>query len=202
MMNNSRRSPFKPFRNSLVAIMISLLVSGCGVIVVTTATVLAIDVARDRRGASVYWDDNKTEIRLGNLIGKQKQIQNEHVNITVYNGVALLTGEVPDQRDIDDIIDLVKADEGTSQVINRLELAGKTNMNSRANDGWLTTKVKTAIAGSDFSDSTRIKVVTERANVYLMGLVKPAEAQVAVDAARSVTGVVRVIKVFEYVEAD
>lgn len=202
MMNNSRRSPFKPFRNSLVAIMISLLVSGCGVIVVTTATVLAIDVARDRRGASVYWDDNKTEIRLGNLIGKQKQIQNEHVNITVYNGVALLTGEVPDQRDIDDIIDLVKADEGTTQVINRLELAGKTNMNSRANDGWLTTKVKTAIAGSDFSDSTRIKVVTERANVYLMGLVKPAEAQVAVDAARGVTGVVRVIKVFEYVEAD
>ena len=201
MMNNSRRSPFKPFRNSLVAIMISLLVSGCGVIVVTTATVLAIDVARDRRAASVYWDDNKTEIRLGNLIGKQKQIQNEHVNITVYNGVALLTGEVPDQRDIDDIIDLVKADEGTSQVINRLELAGKTNMNSRANDGWLTTKVKTAIAGSDFSDSTRIKVVTERANVYLMGLVKPAEAQVAVDAARGVTGVVRVIKVFEYVEA-
>ena len=202
MMNNSRRSPFKPFRHSLVAILISLLVSGCGVIVVTTATVLAIDVARDRRGASVYWDDNKTEIRLGNLIGKQKQIQNEHVNITVYNGVALLTGEVPDQRDIDDIIDLVKADEGTSQVINRLELAGKTNMNSRANDGWLTTKVKTAIAGSDFSDSTRIKVVTERANVYLMGLVKPAEAQVAVDAARGVTGVVRVIKVFEYVEAD
>lgn len=202
MMNNSRRSPFKPFRNSLVAIMISLLVSGCGVIVVTTATVLAIDVARDRRGASVYWDDNKTEIRLGNLIGKQKQIQNEHVNITVYNGVALLTGEVPDQRDIDDIIDLVKADEGTSQVINRLELAGKTNMNSRANDGWLTTKVKTAIAGSDFSDSTRIKVVTERANVYLMGLVKPAEAQIAVDAARGVTGVVRVIKVFEYLEED
>ena len=202
MKNKSHRSPFKPFRNSLVAIMISLLVSGCGVIVVTTATVLAIDVARDRRGASVYWDDNKTEIRLGNLIGKQKQIQNEHVNITVYNGVALLTGEVPDQRDIDDIIDLVKADEGTTQVINRLELAGKTNMNSRANDGWLTTKVKTAIAGSDFSDSTRVKVVTERANVYLMGLVKPAEAQIAVDAARGVTGVVRVIKVFEYLEAD
>lgn len=202
MKNKSHRSLFKPFRNSLVAIMISLLVSGCGVIVVTTATVLAIDVARDRRGASVYWDDNKTEIRLGNLIRKQKQIQNEHVNITVYNGVALLTGEVPDQRDIDDIIDLVKADEGTTQVINRLELAGKTNMNSRANDGWLTTKVKTAIAGSDFSDSTRVKVVTERANVYLMGLVKPAEAQIAVDAARGVTGVVRVIKVFEYLEED
>ena len=202
MKNNSRRSLFKPFRNSLVAIMISLLVSGCGVIVVTTATILAIDVARDRRGASVYWDDNKTEIRLGNLIGKQKQIQNEHVNITVYKGVALLTGEVPDQRDIDDIIDLVKADEGTTQVINRLELAGKTNMNSRANDGWLTTKVKTAIAGSDFSDSTRVKVVTERANVYLMGLVKPAEAQIAVDATRGVTGVVRVIKVFEYIEED
>ena len=166
----------KPFRHSLLALTLACLVSGCGVVLVTTAPVMAIDVARDRRGASVYWDDN----------------------VTVYNGVVLLTGEVPDQRDIDTSIDVAKSHQGSRQVINRLELAGKTNMNSRANDGWITTKVKTAIATSAPVDSTRIIVVTERANVYLMGLVKPEEADIAVDATRSVTGVVRVIKVFEY----
>jgi len=190
----------KRLRNLFFALVIPLMVSGCAIVAVTAVTVLAVDVARDRRGASVYWDDNKTEVRLSGAIGDQKQIENEHVNVTVYNGVALLTGEVPDQRDIDTILDLVKADKGVRQVVNRLELAGKTNMNSRANDGWLTTKVKTAIAGSDFSDSTRIKVVTERASVYLMGLVTQKEADVAVEATRSVTGVVRVIKVFEYIE--
>ena len=189
----------KPFRHSILALAIACLVSGCGIVLVTTATVMAIDVARDRRGASVYWDDNKMELDIKRLIGKQKQIEHEHINVTVYNGVVLLTGEVPDQRDIDTSIDVAKSHQGSRQVINRLELAGKTNLNSRANDGWITTKVKTAIATSAPVESTRIKVVTERANVYLMVLVKPEEADIAVEATRSVTGVVRVIKVFEYI---
>ena len=199
-MNRVRSAKtLKPFRHSLLALTIACLVSGCGIVLVTTATVMAIDIARDRRGSSVYWDDNKMELNIARSIDKQKQIEHEHVNVTVYNGVVLLTGEVPDQRDIDSIIDLAKSHQGSRQVINRLELAGKTNMNSRANDGWITTKVKTAIATSAPVDSTRIKVVTERANVYLMGLVRPEEAQIAVKATRSVTGVVRVIKVFEYI---
>ncbi|MGE4659983.1 MAG: BON domain-containing protein [Arenicellales bacterium] len=199
-MNRVRSAKtLKPFRHSLLALTIACLVSGCGIVLVTTATVMAIDIARDRRGSSVYWDDNKMELNIARSIDKQKQIEHEHVNVTVYNGVVLLTGEVPDQRDIDSIIDLTKSHQGSRQVINRLELAGKTNMNSRANDGWITTKVKTAIATSAPVDSTRIKVVTERANVYLMGLVRPEEAQIAVEATRSVTGVVRVIKVFEYI---
>ena len=199
-MNRVRSAKtLKPFRHSLLALTIACLVSGCGIVLVTTATVMAIDIARDRRGSSVYWDDNKMELNISRSIDKQKQIEHEHVNVTVYNGVVLLTGEVPDQRDIDSIIDLAKLHQGSRQVINRLELAGKTNMNSRANDGWITTKVKTAILTSAPVDSTRIKVVTERANVYLMGLVRPEEAQIAVEATRSVTGVVRVIKVFEYI---
>lgn len=191
-------SSLKSIRTTAIALLAAVSVSGCAIVAVTAVAVVGIDVMRDRRGASVYWDDNKTERRLASTI--DDQIKNENVSVTIYNGVTLLTGEVPDQRDIDTIIDLVKADEGVRQVINRLELAGSTNMTSRANDSWLTTKVKAAIAASD-ADSTRIKVVTERANVYLMGLVTAKEAEDAVNATRSVTGVVRVIKVFEYIEA-
>lgn len=196
-LHSSRSRRFKSIRNTLTALVVAMSVGGCAIVAVTAVAVVGIDVARDRRGASIYWDDNKTERRLAGAI--DDQVKNENVSVTVYNGVTLLTGEVPDQRDIDSIIDLAKADEGVRQVINRLELAGSTNMTSRANDSWLTTKVKTAIAASD-ADSTRIKVVTERANVYLMGLVTPKEAEDAVNATRTVTGVVRVIKVFEYIE--
>jgi len=196
-LHSSRSRRFKSIRNTLTALVVAMSVGGCAIVAVTAVAVVGIDVARDRRGASIYWDDNKTERRLAGAI--DDQVKNENVSVTVYNGVTLLTGEVPDQRDIDSIIDLVKADEGVRQVINRLELAGSTNMTSRANDSWLTAKVKTAIATSD-ADSTRIKVVTERANVYLMGLVTPKEAEDAVNATRTVTGVVRVIKVFEYIE--
>ncbi|MEC8224892.1 MAG: BON domain-containing protein, partial [Pseudomonadota bacterium] len=43
-----------------------------------------------------------------------------------------------------------------------------------------------------------IKVVTENGEVFLMGLVSDSEANLAVDVARNVSGVERVIKVFEY----
>ena len=191
--------PKRPFRHTLLALLVAVTVSGCGIVVATTAVVIAVDVARDRRGASVYWDDNKIEFDIRGSISDQKEIQNENVSVTVFNGTVLLTGEVPDQRDIDKILDLAKAHKGSQQVVNRLELAGKTNLTSRANDGWITTRVKTAMATSGALDPTRVKVVTERANVYLMGLVTRAEAEAAVKVTRSVPGVVRVIKVFEYI---
>ena len=191
--------PKRPFRHTLLALLAAVTVSGCGIVVATTAVVIAVDVARDRRGVSVYWDDNKIEFDIRGSISDQKEIQNENVSVTVFNGIVLLTGEVPDQRDIDKILDVAKAHKGSQQVVNRLELAGKTNLTSRANDGWITTRVKTAMATSGALDPTRVKVVTERANVYLMGLVTPAEAEAAVKVTRSVSGVVRVIKVFEYI---
>ena len=191
--------PKRPFRHTLLALLVAVTVSGCGIVVATTAVVIAVDVARDRRGASVYWDDNKIEFDIRGSISDQKEIQNENVSVTVFNGIVLLTGEVPDQRDIDKILNLAKAHKGSQQVVNRLELAGKTNLTSRANDGWITTRVKTAMATSGALDPTRVKVVTERANVYLMGLVTRAEAEAAVKVTRSVPGVVRVIKVFEYI---
>jgi osmotically-inducible protein OsmY len=172
---------------------------GCGIALVTAATVLTIDVVRDRREARTYWDDNKSEMDIRGAVAKSKDIDDENISVTIWNGVVLLTGEVPSQRNIDTILDIAKSHNHTRQVINRIELAGRTNMTSQVNDSWLTARVKTAIAASGTLDATKFKIVTERANVYLMGLVTTAEAAAAVDIVRTVPGVVRVIKVFEYI---
>jgi osmotically-inducible protein OsmY len=192
--------PLHNNRPSLLALILTVafLISGCGIILVTTAAVSAIDVIRDRREIGTLWDDNKMELSLRQSISKNEQIDNSNVSVTAFNGIALLTGEVPDQRAIDQILDLAKSHPDASQVINRIELAGKTNLNSRANDSWITGRVKTAMLTSRTIDATKIKIVTERANVYLMGLVSRSEAEAAVAITRSVPGVVRVIKVFEY----
>ncbi|HJP09894.1 MAG TPA: BON domain-containing protein [Arenicellales bacterium] len=181
----------------LVTVVLST--GGCGIALVTAATVLTIDVVRDRREARTYWDDNKAEVDIRRAVAKDKDIDDENVSVTIWNGVVLLTGEVPSQRNIDTILDIAKSHNHTRQVINRIELAGRTNMTSRANDSWLTARVKTAVAASGTLDATKLKIVTERANVYLMGLVTRAEAAAAVDIVRTVPGVVRVIKVFEYI---
>ena len=193
-MTSSRCTSLKRVCLGLLLLAGSILAGGC----VPAVTLLAIDVIRDEREPRAYWQDNKAEMDIRFSIYRNKTISDTNVSVTIWNSVVLLTGEVPDQQAIDRILDIAKSHHYTRQVVNRIELAGRTNVASRGNDSWLTGRVKTALVVSGTVDPTRFKVVTERANVYLMGLVTSAEATEAVLIVRSVPGVVRVIKVFEY----
>ena len=193
-MTCSRCTSLKSVCLGLLLLAGSILAGGC----VPAVSLLAIDVVRDEREPRAYWQDNKAEMNIRFSIYRNKTISDTNVSVTIWNAVVLLTGEVPDQQTIDRILDIAKSHHYTRQVVNRIELAGRTNMASRINDSWLTGRVKTALVVSGTVDPTRFKVVTERANVYLMGLVTSAEATEAVLIVRSVPGVVRVIKVFEY----
>ena len=193
-MTSSRCTSLKNVCLGLLLLAGSILAGGC----VPAVSLLAIDVVRDEREPRAYWQDNKAEMDIRFSIYRNKTISDTNVSVTIWNAVVLLTGEVPDQQTIDRILDIAKSHHYTRQVVNRIELAGRTNMASRINDSWLTGRVKTALVISGTVDPTRFKVVTERANVYLMGLVTSAEATEAVMIVRSIPGVVRVIKVFEY----
>ncbi len=193
-MTPTRCTPLKSVCLGLLLLAGSILAGGC----VPAVSLLAIDVVRDEREPRAYWQDNKAEMDIRFSIYRNKTISDTNVSVTIWNAVVLLTGEVPDQQAIDRILDIAKSHHYTRQVVNRIELAGRTNMASRFNDSWITGRVKTALVVSGTVDATRFKVVTERANVYLMGLVTSAEATEAVMIVRSVPGVVRVIKVFEY----
>ena len=193
-MTPSRCTPLKSVCLGLLLLAGSILAGGC----VPAVSLLAIDVVRDEREPRAYWQDNKAEMDIRFSIYRNKTISDTNVSVTIWNAVVLLTGEVPDQQAIDRILDIAKSHHYTRQVVNRIELAGRTNRASRVNDSWLTGRVKTALVISGTVDPTRFKVVTERANVYLMGLVTSAEATEAVMIVRGVPGVVRVIKVFEY----
>jgi len=192
-MTSSRCTSLKNVCLGLLLLAGSILAGGC-----VPVSLLAIDVVRDEREPRAYWQDNKAEMDMRFSIYRNKTISDTNVSVTIWNAVVLLTGEVPDQQTIDRILDIAKSHDYTRQVVNRIELAGRTNSASRINDSWLTGRVKTALVVSGTVDPTRFKVVTERANVYLMGLVTSAEATEAVMIVRSVPGVVRVIKVFEY----
>ena len=187
--------PLKNVGLGLLLLAGSFLAGGC----VPAIGLLAVDVVRDEREPRGYWQDNKAEMDIRLSIYRTSTISDTNVSVTIWNAVVLLTGEVPDQRAIDRILDIAKSHHYPRQIVNRIELVGRTNAASRVNDSWLTGRVKTALVVSRTVDPTRFKVVTERANVYLMGLVTSAEAAAAVMIVRSIPGVVRVIKVFEYI---
>ena len=180
-----------------------ILISGCVGIPIAGligGSAIAIELSRDNRSVGTYLNDNVLEAKISNEIRSDAALSSSQINVspTIINGVILLTGEAPNRTHIDRILDIAKSFKNTRKVINRIELAGKSTLASRANDSWITMEVKTALFHSEKVDHLRIKVVTERAHVYLMGLVSAEEADAAAQAARSINGVARVVKVFEY----
>lgn len=195
----------------LPVVILATVISGCAsippplpaTVVVSGIGVGYVMMQSHKRTFKKYWNDSQLDRVITREIKKDPQLKTAarrvtHVNVTVFNGVVLLTGEAPLQNQIARIIDIASSYAASRQVINRIELAGKSNFNSRINDSLLTTQVRASVLDSEYLDGHKIKVVTERANVYLMGTVTREEADIAAEIARSISGVVRVVKVFEY----
>tara|TARA_B110000967_G_C18821957_1_gene529181 strand:+ start:454 stop:969 length:516 start_codon:yes stop_codon:yes gene_type:complete len=122
-----------------------------------------------------------------------------NISVSSFDGVLLITGQVSSAELIPIASAQVAPMRNARKIYNELTVAGKTSLLSRTNDGWLTTKVKSAFSAAEFSDATRIKVVTENGVVYLMGLLTRAEADAAANIAREIQGVQKVVKIFDYI---
>ncbi|MEA3291053.1 MAG: BON domain-containing protein [Pseudomonadota bacterium] len=176
-------------------------VAGCVAATVGAVTVVGADVVLDRRTAGTYVDDNTLELQIRKEILTHDQLGGDvNVSVTAMNGIILLTGEVGSDAQRKQATNIARSYEGVRQVVNELQLAGKTGFGSRTNDTWITTKAKTALLREDGVNANDIKVVTEGGKVYLLGLVTEQEAKSAVAAVKNVSGVTHIIKVFEYIE--
>jgi osmotically-inducible protein OsmY len=176
------------------------LLHGCAPILIGAGGAMAYSTLEDRRTTGVQIDDEGIELRAGNRIG-ERYSNAVHVNSTSYNRSVLLTGEVPDAPTREDIEKIVRAVPGVRGVSNELEIAGNSSLGARTNDSFVTSKVKARfIDGGKFSH-VHIKVITENGVVYLLGIVTEAEADEAADIARTVAGVRKVVKIFDYCKA-
>lgn len=191
----------KPFIAAalLLTFLATTLLQGCGGLIVGAAGGAAL-AAHDRRDAKTILEDQSIESKaVDKLYGDKRLNKKIHVNVTSYNRVVLVTGEVLSSELREHAISIVRNIPEVRRVHNELAVADLTSFSSRTNDTWITSKVKSRIASADGLDTTRVKVVTENGTVFLMGLVTEKEAELAVDAARYADGVKRVVKIFEYV---
>lgn len=173
--------------------------SGCFPLVAAGAAGVAL-VATDRRSAGAQLDDAAIEGKISGEADRRFG-DNAHVSVTSYNGIVLLTGEVPDEAARDGMATLARSTDRVRGVQNELQVAPPSALSERTNDAYLTSVVKTRfLEANDKFSATQVKVVTDRKVVYLMGIVKRAEADAAAAIAASTKGVVRVVKVFEYLD--
>ena len=173
-------------------------VSGCVPLVLGGAAVGGTMVATDRRDSSTLLDDQGIEMRVGRQIYDAVS-GSSHVNVTSWAGRVLLTGEVQTEQDKQRAEQVARGVANVREVINELGVMPSSGLGTRSSDSFVTSKVKSALAGTANVSVKDVKVITERGTTYLMGRVTAAEGEAATEAVRTVSGVDRVIRVFEYV---
>jgi osmotically-inducible protein OsmY len=179
-----------------------LVLSGCAPVVVGGAATTA-SVAHDRRTTGSVVEDQAIEIRIHNRLNEDTEIdQQTHINVTSYDGIVLLSGEAPSEALRSRAGQIARDTEKVRRVHNEIQIAAPSSMMTRSSDSWITTKVKSSLFGVKIEgfDPTTVKVVTENGTVFLMGLVSKAEAEAATTYARGVSGVQRIVKLFEYLD--
>jgi len=176
------------------------LTQSCAPLVVAGAGTAAV-VAHDRRTVGAFVDDSAVELKISNALREDDEArENTHINVTSMNGIVLLSGEASTAALRDRVLANARTVAGVRRVVNEIRVAPPSSIGDRSHDTWLTTKVKSKLIGTESLDSTRVKVVTESDAVFLLGIVTHKEADLATGAATSVSGVTRVVKLFEYLD--
>ena len=150
----------------------------------------------DRRTGGAQIEDQSIELKSGPRI-REAIGDKGHINVTSYNRIALITGEVPEEADKAAVEKAVAGIEGVTNAVNELEVGPNSTISTRSSDTVITGRVKSALIDAKDIQSGAIKVVTERGNVYLMGRVSEREATRAADIARAQPSVLKVVRVFE-----
>ena len=179
----------------------ALPLAGCVPMVIGAGGAAVYSSLEDRRSTGTQIDDEAIETRASNRISDRFGSR-VHVNVTSYNRIALITGEVPDDSARAEVEKIVRAVPNVREVTNDLQISGISSYGSRSNDTYLTSKVRGRLFDTKRVSPVHLKVVTESGVVYLMGVVTEPEAEEAVDIARNTGGVRKVVKVFEYCKSS
>jgi osmotically-inducible protein OsmY len=158
-------------------------------------------VVTDRRTSGTQLEDQGIEIKASNRI-KEALGSAGHINVTSYNRVVLITGEVSTEADKLTVEQVVARTENVRSVVNELALAGTSSFGSRSSDVLVQAKVKATFVDARDVQANAFKVVVERGEVYLMGMVTEREASRAGELAASVSGVQKVIKVLHIISEE
>ena len=184
----------------LAATALAAGLSACAPLVVGGA-VMGTMMAVDRRTTGTQVEDEGIELRSANRLNEALGDRG-HVNVTSFNRQVLLTGEVSSAQDRQRVEQIVLGVENVRSVVNDLAVMPTTRLGQRSNDIFITGKVRASLVDAKDLSANAFKVVTERNIVYMMGRVTPREAQRATEIARGVSGVSKVVRVFETLTED
>jgi len=181
-------------------LVVAGVLSGCVPVVACTAIgATSGAIINDKRPLKVMMKDDDIAYAIEKKLFYVEELRNQcHIGVTAYRGVVLLVGQAPTQALKDKATQVAKTEPGVRRLYNQIITGAPTSNLTCTSDSWITTKVRTELLTAKNLKSGQFKVLTENGTVFLMGVVTRSQAQHAVDIARHVDGVQKVVKVFEY----
>ena len=186
----------------LLALIIASLLSGCAAVVVGAGTTGAT-VAHDRRTTGTYVEDKAILLKALQMRSQDEVLQkNSNISIEVYNLQILLTGQAVDADIVARFRDKLITIDRVKHVYNEVTVGAEGTWSEAVADTFLTSRVKVELfnIGIQGFDPLRVKVTSSLGTVYLMGLLTPEEADAVVEKVRYISGVKRVVRLFEYID--
>jgi len=196
--------PFTLPRSATTLIALALsgsMLAGCVPLVVGAAAGGTAIVAVDRRSAGMQLVDKNIERKTQNTINDAIG-ETGRVIVSSFNQRVLLTGEVPTEAAKQSAETMARNATDVKRVDNELTVGPRASFSTRSNETWITSRVKAELLATKQVPSGSINVITTRGVVYLMGQVTDLEGQRAASAAAGVSGVSRVVKVFDIVSGS
>lgn len=183
----------------LLLLYMSHLLTAC----VYSAAVSGAQVVYNRHSIQKNLDDNYTSMQAYHAIDTYGTIfKDTNITIATFNDSVLLAGQVHNTWQKEELEKIVQNVAGNRTIYNYLEIANPSSVLTHTSDSWITTKIKSQLMAINEIDVTQIKVVTENGTVYLMGIVPPEQAEIALDVAKETSGVQSVVKLFSYVRVS
>ena len=186
---------------TLTALSLLTGLGACAPLLVGGAMIGGTMVATDRRTAGSQLEDEGIELRGASRVS-QALADRGHVNVTSYNRQVLLTGEVPTAEDKQLAEQIMARVENVRGIVNELGVMPVSSMTQRSSDVLISGRVKAGLVDDRKLVANTFRVATERATVYLMGRVTQDEAARATAIARGVSGVQKVVRIFEYLSDE
>ncbi len=182
---------------AILGITILPALQGCFPLVaagVTTGVMATVD----RRSVGTQTEDESIEWKASSRVGKELIVKT-HLNFTSFNRKVLITGEVPTPEAKADAERIVGELNNVQGVYNEIVVGPSSSFSDRSNDSFITSKIKSRSLDAGKFNPVHVKVVTEAGVAYLMGMLTQAEADAAIQVARTTSGVKKVVNLIEII---
>ncbi|WP_290570738.1 division/outer membrane stress-associated lipid-binding lipoprotein [Idiomarina sp.] len=186
----------KPLKTGFMAVAALVMLNSCAV-VATGAAAVGISSVTDPRTIGSQLDDQTIEMKANAKLGNDEQLGDYRLRVVSYDQQVLLIGQVPNDGMRQRAEEVIADTNGIERIFNQVRVSSQAGLSVQSNDAWITSQVKLKLAANEQVSASDIKVVTENSEVFLLGIVGRESAEIAVNIARNVKGVSRVVKAFK-----